>query len=238
MKTNILWNVIVQIAIAVAVQPAWADSTFTDTLTEESITGNSAMISAADPLGDFVVNFSTLDEEVVTVTWQAPVGQFIEIAVPTGYDSVDLDFRVSIGSIATPGNQHLPVSIVNLVEDLAADPLPAYDAANSSLWVTGPGGDRFLFTTYFSDLVPGSVHRVSSLTATATVPADFNINYNQPIEYFHIEGNAFTEHNLPSPGQWVRLVAIPEPSSSALLLLGLLGGAALLARRRHRFSRT
>ena len=45
------------------------------------------MFSAADPLGDFVVDFSMLGEEVVTVTWLAPVGKYIEIAVPTSHIS-------------------------------------------------------------------------------------------------------------------------------------------------------
>jgi hypothetical protein len=55
-------------------------------------------VNASDPLGSFTHDFSALGETEWTVTWQAPAGKAIEIAVPVGFDDIEVEFEFFAGN--------------------------------------------------------------------------------------------------------------------------------------------
>lgn len=198
---------------------------------------SSANISAPAPLGNFTHNFSSLGEEVWTVTWQAPVGQYIEIAAPTGWDSISLQVRAQTGgSFGSIENSHTPLSPVTVtlsgeMGDLLGAPANNYMALPAGSTTPGPGFATGAIADIFWNLTPGQTYRFTSIEMSGTIPAGSNTDVNQDFSNIYISGNATSGgSSVPDPGQWVSLQAIPEPSHALLSLVGI---AAIGLRRRR-----
>ena len=173
-------------------------------------------ITPAGPLGNFTVDFSSLGETVVSVTWSAPAGQLIEIDIPTGWSDIENIGRGVDGGLAIGDTLALTADDVTF-EDLSGDALPTI-VAGAAL---GNTEQVFAFLIQFTDAVQGDTYRFSSATIEVTVPASYDIAIDAPIEIYHVSGNMQSGDNPapPDPGQWIRLV--PEPTTAMLLGLGL-----------------
>ncbi|MCB9853334.1 MAG: thrombospondin type 3 repeat-containing protein [Phycisphaerales bacterium] len=165
-------------------------------------------VAVPAPLDDFVYDFSTLGDTTMTVTWQAPAGQYIEIDVPDNFDSINLQFYLQVHGAVSAGNRSLPLDVT--ASQLGCNPLPDLDG-NTRMTITGPSGSGMRVLVYYRDLVPGETYRVTSLTAEATIPADFDVNINEYISSFYVRGYLFSNlETLDNPGQWVRLASIDQ----------------------------
>ncbi|MCA9306801.1 MAG: hypothetical protein KDA16_09720 [Phycisphaerales bacterium] len=188
---------------------ASAQTTWSGVLSEESfeiqpdeddpnIYTDHATIAVAMP-GTFSFDFSSAGETEITVTWTAPPGQFIEIAVPadaiSAYAGIDFDGKG--GSVAE-------TSAVSLeFFGASGSPLPAADVSDMDMTTGGPNT-----SIVWIDLVPGETYRFQSITGTATFSdgVDFVIT-DQPFARFEIFGYAeLAGDGTNNPGQWVRLV--------------------------------
>ena len=212
-------------AAVLLVTPANADLVLVGAVTEESnsfgpdidaIVGE-ATVAVASP-GTFDQEFSALGEQAVSITWQAPAGQLIEVVTPVGFEfGSQLRFNFRGGNNFFVSGS-LNASLTPTLIDLTGGTL---DPVFASVGLSGPGGDAVGFNVVY-DLEPGVTYRFAGLTATGVIPAGFDTDFDDlPIEQFAVVGEAVTgDSGLTPPGQWVRLVPIPEPSSLALLGLG------------------
>lgn len=185
----------------------------------------------AGPQPNFMVDYSTQGDTLLSVTWTAPAGQWIEIVPPTpgwGLESLALEF--SLGTIGIGAGGIAPVATVSAEDFTSTNGLPPTLSASSFL--TGPGGDFLTVGVSLSSILPGEAYSFSSLTAELTVPASYGIAFDNPILNYRIRGETEFRTSDPNPvlpadpGQWIRIV--PEPASFTLLTLG---GMTLLRRR-------
>ena len=188
-----------------------------------------AEVRVPAPLSNSVFTFSGPGEDVVSVTWSAPAGKLIEIATPAGFDDIEVDFRLFSGGLYRAGGI-TPDTQVQFA-DFQGPALPSF--TDNTLF-SGPGPDGDGARVLFDYTLPaGETYRFSSVTATVTIPESYTMDFNSPTNQFGILGEAETSGLetvvLEDPGQWIRLVDVPEPNSLALLGLGGL----IVARRRH-----
>ena len=182
--------------------------------------------------GNFTADFSALGAEPFSVTWKAPAGKQIEIAMPLGFSSggLPIEWFVPGGGF---GFDLFEDTSPTIVADF--DVLPALDGSAIALAGPSTGGDNAGATAYYLPLTPGQTYRLTSLTLSTTVPAAYDEVFDDAIVDFRIRSDAeASTTGLADPGQWIRLVddpgaAIPEPASLSLLGLG-----GLLALRRRR----
>ena len=174
------------IVVALLITPGLsrADLMVSGTLTEETsvfnpgipgITLNKslAIISKAIPRGTFNHDFSTLGETPWSVTWQAPAGQRIEVAVPADWLSptpLFLTFR---------GGGH-SVSAGDFVDSSPGVSFAGFAGASigptGSMHLTGPGAadtDASFGGSITIPLTPGSVFSFESATVSTTVPTSY-----------------------------------------------------------------
>ena len=218
------------VLVAAFAAPALAQPSIAVTLSEtEFFTDPSEGefgILLSDPTPDpFTADFGLLGDTQVSVTWQAPAGQFFEIAPPVGFDFPSLIFRVQTdGGFSSSGS----FDSFDLSLDIAGqsgDALPTPN--NTFLEGSGPGSLN-LIAGVDIDLVAGEVYRFTSLTLTGTLPAGYNQNFNGVgLNARLIARTNDLTGTLPDPGAWVHVV--PMPGTAAMLGLG-----GLLAARRRR----
>ena len=188
---------------------------------------STARINVPSPQGTFTQDFSTLGEEVWTVSWQAPAGQFIEIAPPSGWDSGNLLVEFQAG--LSGGVSHYDTAPTLTLIGESGDSLGTY--TTGSYMMVRPTSANTVNARAWFDLTPGSNYRVTGISLSTTVPAGINENINAAINTFHIWGSLSSgASGLTDPGQWVSLQGIPEPSGALLSLVGI---AAIGLRRRR-----
>lgn len=186
----------------------------------------------------FNFDFSALGEEVVTVTWAAPIGQMFFIEAPSTFtQSPSLLLQYSGGGSGSTTGRFVDNSpMLNLVGATGG-----LSVASSSVSLTGPGAPDsnavFDFRVIFS-LVGGQSYSFESLSLTTTVPASYTgVFDNVAASSTRLSGsvsNADSFDPIPAdPGQWVSLASsVPEPSS---VMLSLFGGLCLLLMRRRSY---
>lgn len=200
---------------------------------------STASVSAAAPLGSFTHAFSALGDTEWTVTWAAPEGKHIEIVIPVGSTGFGLQFEFGGGTGSTSDGRFR--ELVTPVLDLAPGSAPFPSLENAvNFTLSGVGGDRTAAVLELDDeggalFTPGEIYRFTSLSATTTVPADYDLDWDNAIEFFNIRGSvSFDAADSPTdPGQWIRIV--PAPGAAGLLALGAL---AATRRRRGPFGRS
>lgn len=187
---------------------------------------------AAAPQPDFVTDYSALGDTLLSVTWSAPAGQWIEIVPPTpGWNLEALILEFSLGSFGFGAGSIAPIASVSAEDFTSTNGVPPMLSASSFL--TGPGGDVLTVGVSLNAILPGEAYRFSSLTVDLTVPPSYGIAFDTPILDYLIRGEtefSTSDPNpvLPSdPGQWIRVV--PEPTSFTVFALG---GVTLIRRRR------
>lgn len=156
-----------------AVAGASADVVHVGTVSQESAafegtmdrSASTAKIEVPPPIGDFVFDFGGAGETTFKVTWQAPAGQYIEIDVPSDFEYNDLQFYFQIHGLISVGNRNIPLDVN--ASQLGCNPLPELNG-NTRMTITGPTGSGMWVVVYYRDLVPGTTHRVTTLTATIT----------------------------------------------------------------------
>ncbi|MEM9419665.1 MAG: hypothetical protein AAGA25_11540 [Planctomycetota bacterium] len=190
-----------------------------------------ATIEAA-PQPNFVADYSTLGDTLLSVTWTAPAGQWIEIVPPTpGWSLEALSLEFSLGTIGIGAGSIALIATVTAEDFTSTNGVPPTLSAFSFL--TGPGGDALAVGVSLNAILPGEAYTFSSLTLDLTVPASYDIAFDNPILDYRIRGETEFRTSDPNPvlpsdpGQWIRVV--PEPVS---LTVFALGGVALLRRRR------
>ena len=187
----------------------------------------------AAPQPDLVIDYSTLGDTLLSVTWRAPAGKRIEISPPASSEwmidgvSLGLDFgRFSFGAGSIQ-----PTGSVTSEDFTSTIGVPPTFFPNPIF--TGPGGNNFFAGVGIESLVPGEIYTFTSLTLELTIPASYDVAFDSTFDQYGIEGGLNFSDPDPnaivpaSPGQWIRIV--PEPSSFALLGMGGL----LFARRRR-----
>ncbi|MEM1099395.1 MAG: PEP-CTERM sorting domain-containing protein [Planctomycetota bacterium] len=186
----------------------------------------------AGPQPNFVADYSTLGDTLLSVTWTAPAGQWIEIVPPTpGWSLEAIALEFSFGTVGIGPGSIAPIATVSAQDFTSTNGVPPTLSASSFL--TGPGGDSLTVGVSLNSILPGEAYTFSSLTVDLTVPASYGIAFDNPILDYRIRGETEFRTSDPNPvlpadpGQWIRLV--PEPGSLTLLALG---GASLARRRR------
>ncbi len=190
---------------------------------------STAGLEVAAP-GNLTVDFSALGAEPFSVTWKAPAGKLIEIAMPLA-DPGGLLFEFVVPG-AGFGFDSFNDASPTIVADF--DVLPALDYDMMELAGPSTGADSAGAAVIYHPLTPGEAYWLTSLTISTTVPAAYNEIFDDAIGSFLVRGEVeAASTGLPDPGQWVRLVdapraAVPEPAS-----LGLVGLAMLAVRRKR-----
>lgn len=183
---------------------------------------------------NLVVDYATLGDTVLSVTWSAPVGQRFVIAPPdTGYDFDGVFLNATYGTTSFPGGITPTGTVVS--HDITASNgiTPGFDPGIS---LTGPGGDAVAAEVGLVGIELGETYTFTTLTLEAPIPASYDIQVDSAFLNYSLFGDLFFQSDNPNPdlppnpGQWIRLAPIPEPASAALLSLG---GMALLRSRRR-----
>jgi hypothetical protein len=174
----------------------------------QNSSNSNAQLTVAS-LGTFGEQFSTIGDADWTVTWTAPAGTLIEIAVPTGFNRVDLAIDFWAGNFSTAGG--LFSLVAPDVDYLPGSPTLSW--VNDQMFTTGPGGDLARALADSINLNPGDVIRFGSISMTLPIPASYDVDFSSPISAFFIAGEASytgpVEVPVPAdPGQWLRLVPI------------------------------
>lgn len=192
-----------------------------------------SQLSVAAPLPAFSADFSALGDTEFSVTFQAPAGKAIELTVPTGFDTVRLgaSYRGLTSSFGI-GRFSTAAATVS-VGGASGESLPT---TQGSVVLTGPGGDFKAVMANFGSLTPGKTYRFESITVSATVPAAYDVVFDDAIvSTFQLFTTASFSGDAADPGQLLRLVdapaAVPTPAAAAGGLT-LLGGLAAFTRRR------
>lgn len=105
-----------------------------------------------------------------------------------------------------------------------------------------------LATITFDSEILGVVWSTNSLSATDAVLGLPTVTYNEnppfylgieaPFDWFSVDGNTLTFHaGASKPGDFIRVItaAIPEPSTYAMMAMGLAGVLMATRRRRREF---
>ena len=185
-------------------------------------------------LDDFNFAFSSLGDVDFSVTWQAPPGYLIEITPPSGFDNTQVLFQMYTGLSGYNVGQISPSATLTLT-DFTGNTLPTMSPTTQ---FTGPqtstlpadNAGAFVFAGGYALDEP---FYLSSANVTFTVPASYDVDYNAPLIDFNVFGSAFSNNPTTppaNPGQWIRLVPVPEPSSVALLAIV---GLFAMGRRRY-----
>jgi len=187
------------------------DDTFVETILNEIV-----------PVAYFNQDFSALGATEVTFSLSTPEGQYFEAFAPDGFGSAELTVLRRFGNSMFVTDRYLdnaPTFSVNFMEPNTFDS-EAYFAA------TGPGGNMISGAVNIA-IPEGERIRFDRVSLTTTIPAGYDVDYDNVASNLQIYANAFSSGDLPDPGPMVALV--PEPASATLLL----GGLVLLAFRRR-----
>ncbi len=189
-------------------------------LSEPSFTSdaNSATAFLATPnadLSEVTYDFSSAGPVPLSITWKAPQGKLIEVTRPAGFTSnflLQFFIRTGIGTVANNAFQEFSptVSYTGLQGNLPG-------AASRFLQLSGgiPEGIEGAINEDIPN--PGERIRFSSLTTSTTVPAFYARTIsNVALDSFYLRGvaNKAGGDNPADPGQWIRLVDIPDPNAA------------------------
>ncbi len=226
-RLSYLFSCLFVLAVPTLAQPVEVTGTLSETIFFNDPGEAEFGIFFQDPSpGTFTFDFSAVGDQEIIVTWQAPAGQFIEIAVPDGYVNTSAIFRMQTSGGFSSTGSFDATGLVLDVADPTGDPLPA--PSLTYIRGSGPGSLNLVSGADFN-LTAGETYRFTSLSVSGTMPAGYDQTFaNTEFGQFRLIARLNDPSGLGDPGAWVSVV--PEPASLALLGLGGL----LVAQRRRR----
>ncbi|GAA5494994.1 hypothetical protein Rhal01_01163 [Rubritalea halochordaticola] len=185
-------------------------------------------VSISSPSIPFIYDFSTVGDETLNVSVNAPAGYQFEVTAPSsGFQNVQMQFEYRFGSSihgAGSLSESGPLVFAGGAGDL---PLGYFGNVRG----TGPDdGDLFRITSDVITLNPGDSFTFESLEFSVDIPSSYQTFFNAD-GIASLTGNAVGPSGLSDPGQWIRVVAVPEPSVTSLMLSSVV---ILLGRRSRR----
>jgi hypothetical protein len=198
---------------------------FEDELRSEATSWSSTSLTSDT---GFTEDYSTQGETTLTVNFQFPAGQQLVVATPSNFDFLDIDFdcRFDDGMGDLLSNYSPDVTVEG---NAAAEALSAN--AQTHFYTDGDPDLRSLVS--FS-LAPGETYIFNSITITTTVPAEYDVAFNNEFaDVSEVEFTAVDSSGTASdPGNWGSLQPIPEPSAYTLVVAVYALGLAIIRRQR------
>lgn len=187
-----------------------ADQDITRSISVESnnFTGSSSTAELAtsfDDLNEFTADFSMLEDEDLSITWEAPLGKLIEITRPEGFSGpFVIEFILGTGGTSA-SDAFEDMSPEVTYSDLDGDT----PTSGTRLILLSGSSLEGLEATVTESLEPGESVKFRSLTASTTVDSSYDEEFdNLALTEFLLRGTANTAGmDAPAdPGQWIRLV--------------------------------
>ncbi|QQE13437.1 PEP-CTERM sorting domain-containing protein [Planctomycetota bacterium] len=219
---SIVKNLIIITTLTIASAAHAADINITRTVSNETAYENFGYINeisetTIDTNNILTADFNTLSDTTIELNITAPIGKRFHVI---GHDFGNLSFRIhhNLNTLWSDPTTFIntSTSTLNGFQGILADNAHATDNYFGNSGNTGYSTD-----TYFQ-LTSGDDFYFDSITILFTIPASFSTDFsNSSPQTITTTVLAYADPGY-DPGQFLSLVAVPEPASISLLALSLL----------------